>query len=78
MSTATAGRGLAQRDMRAVSGGGLRNGERTVEALTPSEVVDIVRQGLAVAVAAGSDTGVRDLSRAPFLLRNASTLWTVA
>ncbi|MEI6449662.1 MAG: hypothetical protein WCP98_06890 [Actinomycetes bacterium] len=47
-----------------------------VEALPPSEVVDVVRQGFAVA--AGSDTGMRDLARALFPLRNASTLWTAA
>jgi len=40
-----------------------------VEALTPSEVVDIVKQGLDVAVAAGNGAAGRDLSRDVLLKR---------
>ena len=40
-----------------------------VEALTPSEVVDIVKQGLDVDVAAGNGAAVRDLARDVLLKR---------
>ena len=40
-----------------------------VETLTPSEVVDIVEQGLDVDVAAGNDAAVRDLARDVLLKR---------
>lgn len=40
-----------------------------VETLTSSEVVDIVKQGLDVDVAAGNDAAVRDLARDVLLKR---------
>jgi hypothetical protein len=40
-----------------------------VETLTPSEVVDIVKQGLDVDVPAGNDAAVRDLARDVLLKR---------